>query len=111
MSENDHEIDTEAQRQAHVFRAERKRTRTKGDQWILLVKELRVLHGVSILDAERIALSNPHRRRWVEMIVNTRQGRRAAISHLKANGENSLLHEKDGRFIIDVASGDSLPAA
>ena len=47
--------------------------RRPGDpsRWILLIKELRVTHGCGILDAERIALSQPNWRRWVEQRINS----------------------------------------
>jgi len=102
MVDREIDIDAEAERQAKVFRAERRRTKAKSHQWILLIKELRVLHQVGLLDAERLALSNPHRRRWVEMIVNTRHGKSAAISHINENGDRSLLREEAGHFYVNV---------
>ena len=35
-------------------------------RWIVLIERLRVEHDISILEAERIALSNPALKRWVE---------------------------------------------
>jgi hypothetical protein len=41
------------------------------NRWILLIKELRIEHNASIFDAERIALSDPQWRRWVERQIKT----------------------------------------
>jgi hypothetical protein len=66
------------------------------NRWILLIKDLRFQHNVSILDAERIALSDPQWRRWVERQINTdMRCHRMAIKHIRHNGPNALI-ERDG---------------
>lgn len=67
------------------------------DRWISLIKDLRVEHDASILDAERIALADPAWRRWVERQINSdRQCRRMALTHIRINGEASLIdHDGD----------------
>jgi phosphoenolpyruvate-protein kinase (PTS system EI component) len=65
-------------------------------RWILLLKELRVEHGCSILEAERMALSDPALRKWAEKQINTQPHcRKMAIYHMRSNGEASLI-ERDG---------------
>jgi len=85
------------------WRASRRRTRDGYSRWLQLIKELRVLHEASILEAERIALSNAHRRRWVERQINTHQRcRKHALAHIRHHGQAALiLREGDGfRFRI-----------
>ncbi|MEL7728220.1 hypothetical protein AAG612_01650 [Citromicrobium bathyomarinum] len=65
-------------------------------RWLLRIKELRARHGVSILEAERIALEEPAIRRWALKMMNSNQTcRKAAQSHIRHNGEKSLI-ETDG---------------
>ena len=67
------------------------------NRWILLIKELRVEHDASILEAERIALSRPEWRRWVERQTNAdRKCQRMALDHIKKKCEESLLEETEG---------------
>ncbi|MCW4463579.1 hypothetical protein OK349_17870 [Sphingomonas sp. BT-65] len=69
------------------------------NRWIMLIKGLRVEHDVSIVDAERIALADPAWRRWVERQINSdKQCRRMALSHIRYNGELSLI-ERDGELL------------
>jgi hypothetical protein len=66
------------------------------DRWISLIKDLRVEHDASTVDAERIALANLAWRRWVERQINSdTKCRRMALSHIRYNGEASLI-ERDG---------------
>jgi hypothetical protein len=66
------------------------------DRWITLIKSLRQEHGVSIYDAERIALGEVAWQRWVDRQINTdMRCRRMALFHIRSNGSASLL-EKDG---------------
>ncbi|PZU08667.1 MAG: hypothetical protein DI605_12035 [Sphingomonas sp.] len=80
-------------------------TRDGYGRWLLLIKELRVQHGVSIIEAERIALSNPHRRKWVEKQINTHQEcRKKALSHVRHHGKDALV-DREGetfKFTINV---------
>jgi hypothetical protein len=72
-------------------------------RWLLLIKELRVLHDASILEAERIALSNAHRRRWVEKQINTHQRcRKYALAHIRHNGDASLIDREGDTFRFKV---------
>jgi hypothetical protein len=87
------------------WRASRRTTRDGYGRWLLLIKELRVKHGASIIEAERMALSNRHRRRWVEKQINThRQCRKKALSHIRHHGSDTLI-DREGetfRFTINV---------
>ncbi|MGK6321357.1 hypothetical protein [Sphingomonas sp. DT-204] len=71
------------------------------DRWILHIKELRAAHGVSILDAERLALTDPPWRRWVErQIATDERCRRMALRHIRYNGDAALLRlEGDCLFV------------
>lgn len=72
-------------------------------RWSLLIKELRVRHDASIIEAERIALSNPHRRRWVEKQINAHQQcRKKALSHIRRNGNRSLIDRESGTFKFTI---------
>ena len=71
------------------------------NRWIRLIKKLRTEHQVSILDAERIALSNPDWRRWVEHQINVdRQCRKMARYHLRVHGDASLIEVVGDRLQI-----------
>ena len=66
------------------------------DRWISLIKGVRQEHGVSIYEAERIALAQPEWRRWVErQIGSDMRCRRMALRHLREHGKASLI-ERDG---------------
>ena len=66
------------------------------NRWILLIKELRAEHGVSILAAERLALADPRCRRWVDQQINAdTRCRRMALHHMRHNGGDALI-ERDG---------------
>lgn len=66
------------------------------NRWIELIKNLRIEHNVSIIDAERIALADGTWRRWVEsQIKSEKQCRRMALSHIRYLGEAGLI-ERDG---------------
>ncbi|WP_137898903.1 hypothetical protein [Sphingomonas sp. 2SG] len=66
------------------------------NRWILLIKELRAEHNISILAAERIALADPRWRRWVDQQINTdMRCRRMALHHMRHNDVEALL-ELDG---------------
>ncbi len=64
------------------------------DRWIVHIKELRSRHGVSIIEAERLALSDAHWRRWVAHQINADdQCRKMALYHIRTHGEEALLYE------------------
>jgi len=66
------------------------------NRWILLIKDLRAEHGVSILAAERLALADARWRRWVDQQINTDpRCRRMALHHIRYNGADALI-ERDG---------------
>ena len=72
-------------------------------RWLLLIKELRVRHNVSILEAERIALQDRHRRRWIEKQINTQQRcRKYALSHIRHNGDAALIKRERDTFNFKV---------
>lgn len=63
-------------------------------RWIIKIKELRGRHGINILEAERLLLSQPHWRNWVDhQINNDAKCRKMALSHMKYNGRKSLIYE------------------
>ena len=71
------------------------------NRWIMLIKELRAEHDASILDAERVALSDPHWPRWVEHQINAdAKCRRMAMRHIRYNGSNALIENQDGRLKV-----------
>jgi hypothetical protein len=81
----------------------RKEARSDRSRWLLLIKELRARHGLSILEAERLAVSNTHRRHWVEKMINTHQEcRKAALAHIRYNGEASLIKRIGDSFEFRV---------
>jgi hypothetical protein len=85
------------------WRAIRRDTRDGYGRWLLLIKELRVVHNVSILEAERIALGSPHRRRWVESQINTHQRcRKYALKHIRAHGGSALIEREGETFNFKV---------
>lgn len=74
---------------------------TERDRWILHIKELRERHGISIFDAERLALVDPQWRRWVErQINNDDRCRRMALSHIRYNREMALIERQGDRLVI-----------
>jgi hypothetical protein len=85
--------------QIQTFRDLRRKERSGYGRWLLLIKELRVTHNTSILDAERLALSNRHRRRWVEKAINSNlQCRKRALAHIRYNKEASLIEREGDSF-------------
>jgi len=73
------------------------------DRWILYIKELRATHGVSILEAQKLALSDPTWRRWVERQINSDQRcRKEALAHIRYNGEASLIERVGDSFLFKV---------
>ena len=71
------------------------------NRWILLIKELRAEHLVDILTAERIALSKPEWRRWVEQQLATDQRcQRMAHHHIRHNGDAALLAKQGDRYVV-----------
>jgi hypothetical protein len=66
------------------------------NRWILLIKELRAEHNISILAAERVALAYPRWRWWVDQQINLdARCRRMALHHIRHNGDDALI-ERDG---------------
>ena len=64
--------------------------------WFELIKTLRMIYNVSILNVEKLALSHEGWRRWCDSQIKTDpRCRKMAWQHLKYNGPNSLV-EKDG---------------
>ena len=85
------------------WRALRRERRDGYGRWVLLIKELRTLHSVSILEAERIALSNRHRRRWIEKQINIHpECRKHALTHIRYNGEAALIDREGDTFSFKV---------
>ena len=66
-----------------IYRQQRRGSKNAYGRWLSLIKELRVKHNVTLIEAERIALSHPHLRRWVEKQINSRQPcRKHALTHI-----------------------------
>jgi hypothetical protein len=71
------------------------------NRWILLIKELRSKHGVSILAAERLALTDARWRRWVDQQINTDpRCRRMALHHMRHNGAEALIKRDGARLNV-----------
>lgn len=71
------------------------------NRWIRIIKELRIDHRVSVLDAERIALANSRWRRWVEHQINIdARCHRMALSHILYNGANALIEREGERLKV-----------
>jgi hypothetical protein len=72
-------------------------------RWLLLIKQFRVEHDLSILDAERLAISNPHLRRWVERQINSHQDcRKYALRHIRNNGGAALIVRHGDSFNFSI---------
>ncbi|TPG47027.1 hypothetical protein [Sphingomonas glacialis] len=85
------------------YRALRRERRDGYARWFLLIMELQVLHDVSILEAERLALSNKHRRSWVKKQINSHQRcRKYALAHIRYNGVASLIAREGETFNFKV---------
>jgi hypothetical protein len=64
--------------------------------WFELIKTLRMIYELSILDVEKMALSHDGWRRWCNTRIRTDpRCQKLARRHMKKYGENSLI-EKDG---------------
>ena len=88
----DHPVRLPFSREEQIKRDQmlRRETDNLDTKWILLIKELRVTHGCSILDAERSALSDNLTRRWVQKSINKREKcRKQALAHIRYNGEQA----------------------
>jgi hypothetical protein len=69
---------------------------TERNRWIHHIKHLRSDHGVSLLEAERIALADPAWRGWVEHRINTDDRcRRMALDHIRTYGPDALIEADD----------------
>jgi hypothetical protein len=72
-------------------------------RWLMLIKHLRLRFGLSIDEAERLALVNPHRRRWVERCINTHQAcRKRALAHIRHYGARALIQREGERFCFRI---------
>ena len=85
------------------YRQQRRRSKDGYGRWLALIKELRVKHSATLIEAERIALSNPHLRRWIEKQINTRQQcRKHALTHIRYNGDSSLIQREGESFNFKI---------
>ena len=83
------------------YRELRRQSEDPYGRWLMLIKELRVAHDCSILEAERIALSNAHRRRWVERSINQHQQcRKKALAHIRHNTDHALIKREGDSFVF-----------
>ena len=70
-------------------------------RWLELIKAVRSAGGLSIFQAERIALAHDGWRRWCEARINSDpKCRKLAASHLRSNGEASLIRKVGDTFTI-----------
>ena len=77
----------------------RLRSERPQDRWVLYIKELRVTHELSLLETQKLALSDPAWRRWVERQINSDQRcRSAALTHIRCNGVASLIERLGDAF-------------
>ena len=73
------------------------------DDWFQLIKSIRAEHGVGIHEAERRALADPVRRRWVEKRINAdRKCRKLAEHHMAAHGQASLIGREGETLVVRV---------
>lgn len=69
--------------------------------WFELIKTIRAEHGVGILEAEKVAVQDPTRRRWLERRINSdRKCRKLALSDIKQNGDDSLVCWQGDRLVV-----------
>lgn len=93
------------------WRAARRESRDGLTRWFLLIKELRLLHDASILEAERIALSNAHRRRWIETQINSHpRCRKYALSHIRYQGDAALIERVGNALRVRVPDSAAMSA-
>ncbi|MFB0613294.1 hypothetical protein [Aurantiacibacter poecillastricola] len=86
-----------------MFRQIRRARRDPWTGWLMLIKELRVTHQCSILEAERIVVSNAHMRRYVERAINAgNPSRKRALAHIRYNGSASLIVRADDSFDFSI---------
>ena len=91
------------EQQIASLRALRRKERDGYIRWVLLIMELRVLHDASLLEAERMALANPHRRKWVERQINTHQRcRKYALAHIRYYSDASLIEREGDSFRFHI---------
>ena len=71
------------------------------DRWVTLIKTLRQTYDVDLFEAERLALSKPEWRRWVERQINSdRRCRRMALTHIRTHGPLALVIKDGDRLNI-----------
>ncbi|MBN9361214.1 MULTISPECIES: hypothetical protein [unclassified Devosia] len=71
------------------------------NRWIELIKGLRERHLCSLDEAHRLALADPHWRRWVERQINSDpQCRKMALRHIRHDGPRALLEDRSGRLLV-----------
>jgi hypothetical protein len=64
--------------------------------WFELIKTIRLVYGVDIIEAERMVLAHEGWRRWCDSRINTDpRCRKLAWKHMRYNGSSSLI-ERDG---------------
>jgi hypothetical protein len=81
------------------YRELRSKAQNPETRWILLIKEFRAEHGFGIFEAQEMALRDPALRRLVERQINIEpRCRQQAYSHIRENGENSLLEKVGETF-------------
>ena len=74
---------------------------TERNRWIHHIKDVRADLAAGLCEAERIALTDPAWRRWVEHQINTDDRcRRMALRHIRESGANALIEVDDDRLRV-----------
>jgi hypothetical protein len=68
-------------------------------RWFEIIKAVRSAGGLSIFEAERLALGHEGWRRWCEARINSDpQCRKLAAGHIRFNGEKALIRKVGDSF-------------
>lgn len=69
--------------------------------WFEMIKSIRAERGVSILDAEKLAVRDPKWRRWLERRINSdRKCQKLAFTDMRLNGRDSLICWVGDRLVV-----------
>lgn len=69
--------------------------------WVQLIKDLRATLGLSLHEAQKMALSHDGWRRWVEQRMKIDpQCRRQALADIRWNGATSLIGRRGDQLVV-----------
>ena len=72
-------------------------------KWLRIIYGFMIAHECSIFEAERLALGNPHRRKWVERAINAGNPcRKYALAHIRQNGADALVVREGQTFNFKI---------